>query len=68
MLKNIDKYLKIFKKNLEKLQKYQYNMTYGLDYLLNELIEVDYFKPTEAKSAFNGSYILYESKGDKIIN
>ena len=68
VLKNIDKYLKIFKKNLEKLQKYQYNMTYGLDYLLNELIEVDYFKPTEAKSAFDGSYILYESKGDKIIN
>ena len=65
MLKNIDKYLKNFKKDLEKLQKYQYNITYVLDYLLNDLIEVDYYKPTEVKSAFDGSYILYESKGDK---
>ena len=65
MLKNIDKYLKNFKKDLEKLQNYQYNITYVLDYLLNDLIEVDYYKPTEVKSAFDGSYILYESKGDK---
>ena len=65
MLKNIDKYLKNFEKDLEKLQKYQYNITYVLDYLLNDLIEVDYYKPTEVKSAFDGSYILYESKGDK---
>ena len=39
MLKNIDRYLKNFKKDLEKLQKYQYNITYGLDYLFNELNE-----------------------------
>ena len=58
MLKNIEKYLKSFKKDLEKLKKYQYNFTYGLDYLLNELIEVDYYKPTEVKSGFDGSYIL----------
>ena len=37
VLKNIDKYLKNFKKDLEKLQKYQHNITYGLDYLFNEL-------------------------------
>ena len=37
VLKNIDRYLKNFKKDLEKLQKYQYNITYGLDYLFNEL-------------------------------
>ena len=65
MLKNIDRYLKNFKNDLEKLQKYQYNITYGLDYLFNELSEVDYYKPTEVKSVFDGSYILYESKGDK---
>ena len=65
MLKNIDRYLKNFKSDLEKLQKYQYNITYGLDYLFNELSEVDYYKPTEVKSVFDGSYILYESKGDK---
>ena len=65
MLRNIDRYLKNFKKDLDKLQKYQYNITYGSDYLFNELNEKDYYKPTEVKSAFDGSYILYESKGDK---
>ena len=38
---------------------------YGLDYLFNEVNEEDYYKPTEVKSAFDGSYVLYESKGDK---
>ena len=65
VLKKIDSYLKNFKKDLEKLQKYQYNMTYGLEYLFNELDEVDYCEPKEVKSAFDGSYVLYESKGDK---
>ena len=66
VLKNIDRYLKNFKKDLEKLQKY--SITYGLDYLFNELDEVDYYEPKEVKSAFNGNYVLYESKGDKVIN
>ena len=65
MLKNIDICLKNFKKDLEKLQKYRYSITYGLDYLFNELDEVDYYEQKEVKSAFDGSYILYESKGDK---
>ena len=65
VLKKIDSYLKNFKKDLEKLQKYQYNMTYGLEYLFNELDEVDYCEPKEVKSAFDGSYVLCESKGDK---
>ena len=65
MLKNIEKYLKNFKKDLEKLQKYQYNITYGLDYLFNELAEVDNYERREVRSTFNGSYVLYESKGDK---
>ena len=68
VLKKIDKYLKNFKNDLEKLQKYQHNITYGLDYLFNELDEVDYYEPKEVKSAFDGSYILYESKGDKDNN
>ena len=62
MLKNIGRY---FKKYLEKLQKYQDNITYGLDYLFNEVNEEDYYKPTEVKTAFDGSYMLYESRGDK---
>ena len=65
VLKNIDRYLKNFKKDLEKLHNYQYSITYGVDCLFNELNEEDYYKPTEVKSAFDGSYVLYESKGDK---
>ena len=67
VLKKIDRYLKNFKENLEKLQKYHYNIIYGLYYLFNELDEVDYYQPTEIKSAFDGSYVLYESKEIKII-
>ena len=65
MLRNSERYFKNFKKDLDKLQKYQYNITYGLDKLLNRLNEEDYYKPTEVKSAFDGSYMLYESRGDK---
>ena len=64
MLRNDERYLKNFKKDLYKLQKYQYNITYGLDYLFNELNEEDYYKPREVKSAFDGGYALYESRGD----
>ena len=65
VLKNIDKYLKKLNNDLKKLYKYQANITYGLDYLFNELNEEDHCKPKEIKSAFDGSYILYESRGDK---
>ena len=62
MLKNISKYLKKLNNDLK---KYQDNITYGLDYLFNELSEEDYYEPKEIKSAFDGSYVLYESRGDK---
>ena len=65
VLKSINRYLKILNNDFKKLQKYEYNLTYGLDYLLNEVNEEDYYKPTEVKSAFDSSYVLYESKGDK---
>ena len=65
VLKNIGKYLKKLNNDLKKLQKYQDNITYGLDYLFNELNEEDYYEPKEIKSAFDGSYMLYESRGDK---
>ena len=63
MLKNIDRYIKNFRKYLEKIYKYQYNITYGLDYLFNEINEEDYYEPAEIKSAFDNSYMLYESRG-----
>ena len=62
VLKNIGMYLKKLNNDLKKLQKYQDNITYGLDYLFNE---EDYYKPTEVKSAFDGSYMLYESREDE---
>ena len=68
VLKNIGKYLKKLNSDLKELQKYQDNITYGLDYLLNEVNEENYYEPKEIKSAFDGSYVLYvlyESKGDK---
>ena len=61
----IGKYLKNFKNDLDELQKYQFNITHGLDYLLNELDEEDYYKPAEVKSAFDGGSMLYKCKGDK---
>ena len=63
MLRNDEKYIKNLKKDLEKLQKY--SITYGLDYLFNELDKGGYYEPREVKSAFDGSYVFYESNGDK---
>ena len=65
VLKNIGKYLKKLNIDFKKLNKYQDNTTYGLDYLFNEFNEEDYYEPKEIKSAFDGSYILYESGEDK---
>ena len=55
----------IFWKDLGNLQKYQYNITCGVDYLLNKLDEENYYEPKEVKSVFECSYVLYESRGDK---
>ena len=67
MLKNIAKYLKKLN-DLKKLYKYQDNVMYGLNYLFNDVNENDYYKPQEIKSAFDGNYILYKSKGIKMLN
>ena len=34
--------------------------------LFNELNEEDYYEPKEIRGVFDGSYILYESKGNKL--
>ena len=65
MFKNIGKYLKKLNNDLKKLQKYQDNISYGLDYLFKELNEEGYYEPKEIKSAFDGSYILCQSRGGK---
>ena len=41
-----------------------FNITY--DYLFNELNEEDYYEPEEIGGVFDGSYTLYESKGNKL--
>ena len=58
VLKNIGKYLKKLNNDFKKFQKYQDNITYGLDYLFNELNGEDYYEPREIKSAFDGSYVI----------
>ena len=68
MLLNIEKYFKNFQKDFKKLQKYRYNITYDLYYLFNEDDEEDYYEPVEIKSAFDNSYIQYESRGDRDAN
>ena len=45
VLKNIGRYLKKLNSDLKKLQKYQDNITYGLDYLFNEVNEEKYYEP-----------------------
>ena len=68
MLKKIDRNLKNFKKDLDKLQKYQYNIAYGIDYLFNELNEEDYYKPTETRVFLMVDMNYIKVKEIKIIN
>ena len=63
-----NKYLKNFKNDLDKLQKYQYNITHGIDYLFNEEEEEDYYKTKEVESAFDGIRYYMKAKEIKILN
>ena len=65
--KDIIKYFKKLKEDLNKIKKFQYNITRDLRYLFNEISE-DYYEPIEIKSAFEGNYIEYESRGDNDDN
>ena len=64
VLKNIIKYFKKLKEDLNKIKKYQYNIVSDIRYLFNEISKEDYYEPIEIKSAFDGNYIEYESRGD----
>ena len=57
MLKNIERYFKKLKKDLNKIKIYQYNITSDTSQLFTEITKEVYYKPTEIKSAFDGSYI-----------
>ena len=60
-------------KSLSSLKKYydyddiEYQGIKDIRNLFDEINE-DYYKPTKTKSTFNGNYIEYESKGNKIKN
>ena len=68
MLKNIERYFKKLKKDLNKIKIYEYNITHDICNLFNEITKEDYYEPIEIKSAFDGSYIEYESRGDNDDN
>ena len=66
--------IKLIEKNLSALKKYydhhdtKYIEIRDLGNLFNQSTDIDYYKPTKAKSAFNGNYIGCESNGDKDKN
>ena len=67
VLKNIERYFKKLTKDLNKI-KYQCNITSDISQLFNEITKEVYYEPTEKKSAFDGSYIQYESREDSDDN
>ena len=60
--------MKCFKWLKEDLSKKTYQYTRDIDYLFNEITKEDYYEPVENKSAFNGNYMEYESRGDNDDN
>ena len=59
---NTSKYFDKLYTDLSKKVKYQKNLLYGLEQLLNK---DSYFKPIQIKSVFNVNCVLYKSSGDK---
>ena len=70
-IKEIERNLTGLEKNLSKIKNYydyddiEYRGIKNVKDLFDLSIDKDYYKPIIAKSAFDGSYIQYESKGDK---
>ena len=73
-IKEIEKNLTELEENLSKTKTYydyddiEYRGTRNVRYLFDLSIDEDYYKLIIAKSAFDGNYIQYESKGDKRKN
>ena len=69
VLKNIERYFKKLKKDLNKIKIYEYNITHDIRSLFNNKIsKKDYYEPIEIKRALEGNYIEYESRGDSNDN
>ena len=73
-IKEIGKNLFKLEESLSKPKKYhdyddaEYIGIRDIGNLFAQSIDEDYYKPIKTKSAFNGNYIEYESKGDKNKN
>ena len=71
--KKTNKYLDELNKKILKLEKYhdhddyEYRGIKNIKDLFKLSIDKNYYKPTLVKSGYNGNYIQYESKGDKIL-
>ena len=70
-IKEIERNLTELEEVLSKTKKYydyddiEYRGIRNVRYIFDLSIDEDYYEPIIAKSAFDGSYIQYESKGDK---
>ena len=77
-LKNTDKYLEKLKEYLNKLKRYKYNIIVDINHKgineignlfnNNNIIEEEYYEPIKFIESFDGSYMEYESRGDKFNN
>ena len=47
---------------------YEYNITHNIRNLFNKISKKDYYQPIEVKSALDGNYIQYKSRGDSDDN
>ena len=71
--KKANKYLDELDERIHKLYKYhdyndyEYKGIKDIKDLINLSIDKDCYKPILTKSGYNGNYIQYESKGDKIL-
>ena len=71
--KKTSKYLDELDKNILKLDKYHeyddyiYKGIRNIKDLFKLSIDKDYYKPILVKSGYNGNYVQYKSKGDKIL-
>ena len=70
-IKEIERNLTELEENLSKTKKYydyddiEYRGIINVRDLFDLSIDEDYYKPIMTKSVFDGSYVQYESKGDK---
>ena len=67
----IERNLTVLEENLSKTKKYydyddiEYRGIKNVRDLFDLSVDEDYYKPTMVRGGFDGSYIQYESKGDK---